>query len=207
MDLVSPYVSGPQTRIPLDESFFQRGEVDADNPYRLEPGDAIMYKTYTGTATVITQETYSMDRIDWMQASTVQAIEKGNRMHELLEHIDFKGDLTGVIQNVTEDTDLQAMLQTFFNHPFTKELLSQNVYKELPFLEETDEGIKRGVIDLIFEDNDSFTVVDYKLRATDKDGYIDQVKGYVKYVEKRTKKTGSGYLYSLIDGTFKRVVW
>jgi len=48
--------------------------------------------------------------------------------------------------------------------------------------------------------------VDYKLKTTDKAGYIDQVKGYVAYLEKRLNKPGKGYLYSIQKGTYDDVL-
>ena len=42
-------------------------------------------------------------------------------------------------------------------------------------------------------------IVDYKLKNTKDEAYINQLNGYKNYIEKITNKTTKIYLYSILD--------
>ena len=78
-----------------------------------------------------------------------------------------------------------------------------SMYKEYHFFDEKRQ--KEGIIDLLIETKDTFLIIDYKLKEIEKESYQSQVKGYIEYIESITDKKVEGYLYSLLDGTYKKV--
>ena len=205
MQLSDGALNTKRSHITLDEAFFKSDMAEATDD-SIQPASPLTYQTYQGLSKERADSRYSVEQTMWMEASTVQAIDTGNLLHDAFEHIDFHGDIDAQIESLGLDETMQAHLRTFFNHATTQSLITDRVFKEIPFTEETSDGLRRGIIDLVFENDDHFTVVDYKLKTTDKAGYIDQVKGYVAYLEKRLNKPGKGYLYSIQKGTYDDVL-
>jgi len=58
----------------------------------------------------------------------------------------------------------------------------------------------------MFEEDNSITIVDYKLKNINDIEYDRQVLGYKKYIENKTGKKTYAYLYSILDEVFREVV-
>jgi len=205
MQLADNHLIAKKTHVTLDQDFITFKESEAQDVFA-QSGGALTYQTYEGKARAFEHVTYSMDQTMWMEASTLKAIDLGNAMHEAFERIDFHRDIPAQIDRLSQDDTMTSHLKTFFAHPMTKRLLGLEVFKEIPFSIQSDAGIQKGIIDLVFVGEDTFTVVDYKLKTTDKEGYKTQVKGYVEYLTERLNRPGQGYLYSIMEGTYVQVV-
>ena len=125
----------------------------------------------------------------------VPQTEVGLDVHEVLEYLDFK-NYKDDIDNYDISDYFKKKILKLFECPFMNDILK--VYKEYEFYTEDSHGI----IDLLIEKENEFVIVDYKLKDIDKDYYIDQVKGYINYLNNITDKKVTGYLYSIIDSTY-----
>ena len=70
-----------------------------------------------------------------------------------------------------------------------------NIYQEYEFVYDDS----KGIIDLLIEYDNHYTIVDYKLKNTQDDAYLKQVKGYKDYLKSITNKEIKTYLYSILD--------
>ena len=57
----------------------------------------------------------------------------------------------------------------------------------------------------MLEYDDHIDIIDYKLKNIEENAYIDQLNGYKKYIETKTNKKISTYLYSIIDNEIKKI--
>ena len=130
----------------------------------------------------------------------------GDLLHNVLEHLDFYAPIAPQLDQMALDEEEKAVIQTFFTQPFMQDKALQGVYKEHPFLYADDDSDVRGFIDLLIETKSTFMVIDYKLKNIDKPEYITQVEGYVNTLRMLSDKPVEGYLYSILDGTYKKVV-
>ena len=51
----------------------------------------------------------------------------------------------------------------------------------------------------MIENDKEIRIIDYKLKNLDDENYIKQLNGYKNFIEKKTNKKTSIYLYSIID--------
>ena len=86
-----------------------------------------------------------------------------------------------------------------------KDKLSLKMYKEYEFMEEKDNIITHGIIDLLLEDKDKMIIIDYKLKNIDDLSYDKQLNGYRDYIKRKSNKEVECYLYSIIDGTVRSI--
>ena len=86
-----------------------------------------------------------------------------------------------------------------------KDKLNLNMYKEYEFVYEEDNTLLHGIIDLLIEDKDKMTIIDYKLKNIDDPLYDKQLNGYRKYVEAKTGKKVDCFLYSILDEVYREV--
>jgi len=115
----------------------------------------------------------------------------GLKMHEIFENFDFENPNYKNL-NTFEKQKIESFIQ--------KGLLNGNIhiYKEYEFMYEEDKEY-HGIIDLLIEKENENIIVDYKLKNTKDEGYINQLKGYKKYIEKITNKNTKIYLYSILE--------
>ncbi len=120
----------------------------------------------------------------------------GKKFHEILENID--------LQNVDESLLPEFYLkkiQVLTSLPMVKD--AKEIYQEYEFYD-LDEH-RHGIIDLLLVHENENYIVDYKLKNIEDDAYIAQLEGYKKYIEKRTNKKTTTYLFSIMEGTLKEV--
>jgi ATP-dependent exoDNAse (exonuclease V) beta subunit len=80
------------------------------------------------------------------------------------------------------------------------------MYKEYEFIYNEEHDELHGIIDLLIERKDDYIIVDYKLKDIDDSNYDKQLNGYRKYIEEKTNKKVSCYLYSIIDSKYREIV-
>ncbi len=149
---------------------------------------------------------YSSEVSQLLDKDTFEAIEQGNRMHDYLERIDFFGDVLKQIKALTDQPSEQTMLKAFFDSALMQSLTIKQVYKEFPFSVLDENDVTSGYIDLLIETDSTFVIIDYKLKTIDKEAYFDQVTGYKDVLSTMTDKPIEGYLYSIVDRRFLRVI-
>lgn len=121
----------------------------------------------------------------------------GTLVHEILEYVDFNNcDVDKYEISDFFKFKIKRLLKQDFIKPGNK------YFKEYEFY--TDD--KKGIIDLLIENEDEVIIVDYKLKNIKPEHYEDQVLGYVNYIKTITEKKVSGYLYSILDEDIKKII-
>lgn len=143
----------------------------------------------------------------------------GTKLHKVLEFYDLfnlknliikeederkkeiKKDLKQYVDILkNEENILIDALENFLKLNVFKSLIKYYTEYEFQMVEQNKEY--NGIIDLILEDNKQMIIIDYKLKNINKDEYQKQLKLYMKYLQSKTDKDVSGYLYSLVDRQF-----
>ena len=141
----------------------------------------------------IVEDHFSKENISLYTEKNYDSIHFGRRMHTIFENIDFLNP------DYTELSDYETKLvETFLSTNIFKDAI--NIFKEYEFIYDLNDINYHGIIDLLIETNDSFKIVDYKLRNTDDKAYLKQLKGYRDYIYGKTNKKVYIYLYSIMDG-------
>ena len=135
-----------------------------------------------------------------------EAIQRGNQLHEIFEMIEFSEPLDQQIKELHLDSNTEKIVRAFFESKLIKELEIIQAYKEFPFSVTDENHETTGFIDLLLECQDRWVIIDYKLKNIHKNEYIEQIKGYQSILNSLSNKRVSGYLYSLIDQEFKKVL-
>ncbi len=149
----------------------------------------------------IVNKTYS-HFVNKLQSNVV--MNYGTIIHQYFEYLDFK-DIDNSIINYHISNDLKDKIDNFMAMPFMKDIMSAQIYKEYSFITNFNNEIKRGVIDLLIEHDDTIIIVDYKLSNIDNDSYKEQVKGYMDYLKTISNKKIEGYIYSINTGEYVKV--
>ena len=121
----------------------------------------------------------------------------GTLVHEILEYVDFNNcDVDKYEISDFFKFKIKRLLKQDFIKPGNK------YFKEYEFYIDD----KKGIIDLLIENDDEVIIVDYKLKNIKPEHYEDQVLGYVNYIKTITEKKVSGYLYSILDEDIKKII-
>ncbi len=124
-------------------------------------------------------------------------LDLGTHVHELFEYIDFK---TKDLSLLTDEE--KAYVQPFLNLDLGFD--KAKIYKEYEFIMD-DEDLTRGVIDLLLEYDDHIKIIDYKLKNTKDEEYLNQLKTYKNYIERISNKKVTCYLYSVLNKSLEEI--
>lgn len=125
-------------------------------------------------------------------------MEFGTKLHEILEHLDLKHPNLEMVP-----VSYRSFIQPFLFLPFMKTIDNANVYQEYEFYD--SENALHGIIDLLIEWEDKIFIIDYKLKNIKDDAYQKQLNGYRTYIEKKTGKPVSIYLYSILKHQLEKI--
>ena len=100
---------------------------------------------------------------------------------------------------------ISTKIASFLNSKIIKDNINSKIYKEYEFIYKNNNIIKRGIIDLLIENDKEFIIIDYKLKNIDDPLYDKQLLGYKDYIKTKTNKKVSCYLYSIMDSKFREV--
>lgn len=131
-----------------------------------------------------------------------EILDRGTRLHRLLELMDWKAKDTSFIEDPTDKAIIEKALQL----PIFADLARANVYPEYGYYDEVLETT--GYIDLLFEKDGIYTIVDYKTRHIDDAAYDNQLKTYARNVMSLFKVPASKIrlvLVSLIEARTREV--
>lgn len=124
-------------------------------------------------------------------------LDLGTHVHELFEYIDFK---TKDLSLLTDEE--KAYVEPFLNLDLDFDKAKN--YKEYEFIID-DKDLTRGVIDLLLEYDDHIKIIDYKLKNTKDEEYLNQLKTYKNYIERISDKKVSCYLYSVLNKSLEEL--
>ena len=99
---------------------------------------------------------------------------------------------------------MKEKIESFLHSDFMKKRLLYPMYKEYEFVEESG-SISHGIIDLLIEEEDHLTIVDYKLKNIDDSAYDKQLNGYRAFIHKKTGKDVQCFLYSILDEAYREI--
>ncbi len=116
-------------------------------------------------------------------------MKEGTYLHYIFETEDFK-------------TSTNPYILKFLKHIDNNYI---NIYKEYHFINDDENEIKKGIIDLILEYEDNICIIDYKMKNTSDENYIKQLNGYRKYIQRITNKHVGIYLYSILEDKLEKV--
>ena len=149
------------------------------------------------------KKTFSKSNIHFITKEEDKNLKIGTYLHYLLENIDFKNPN---IESYNLDKFYQQKLNNFFKLDILKNIKQANIYKEYEFID-IDANIKKhGIIDLMIEYDDYIDIIDYKFHNIDDEHYVEQLKGYRKFIEEKTNKKVNTYLYSIMDEKLKEII-
>lgn len=150
----------------------------------------------------LTKEHFSKTVNSLLSEDIKNNMEFGTKIHQLFEIIDFKNPEFDKLDITEYETKL---ILNFLNQPLLSNISKANIVKEYEFYTDIDNEEKHGIIDLLLEYEDRIDIIDYKLKRIDDSSYIDQLNGYRKYIESKSKKKVDIYLYSIINNTLEKL--
>ena len=86
-----------------------------------------------------------------------------------------------IVNNINDNYLYNLVYETIFN------------FKNLEYL------------DILIEKDDSYIIIDYKLKGIDDEGYDKQLTGYKTAIKEKTSKDVECYLYSIFDSTYRKI--
>ncbi|MBQ3295623.1 MAG: UvrD-helicase domain-containing protein [Erysipelotrichaceae bacterium] len=136
-----------------------------------------------------------------ISSKTLKKMEMGTRLHYYLETLNFLDPDYTVIEE-----EYKEYIRNFMESDLMKDVSKGKAYKEYEFIYEEDNEKKHGFIDLLMEYDDRFDIIDYKTKNIDDEHYDEQLNGYRKYIESVSSKKVDCYLYSILEGEYRKIV-
>lgn len=156
----------------------------------------IVFKEISVPATLIENKKASKENIGDIDQSL---LDFGNRIHQLLEVVNFETKDTSFIQNSQEKKYINNVLNCgLFNN-----VKNEDIRHEFNFFDKINNV--HGVIDALLLLEDEIKIIDFKLKKLDDAAYEKQLHVYRQYIKTITNKKISMYLVSAITGEVKEI--
>ena len=140
------------------------------------------------------EESFSKKTNNLISKEDKENMNFGTKIHYILETLDFKNPNLDNIEPF-----IKEKINNLLNQEIIKNISDGKIYKEYEFMYEKDNTIYHGIIDLMIEYDDHIDIIDYKLKNIDDENYKKQLSGYKEYIQSKTNKKVSTYLYSIFD--------
>ena len=128
------------------------------------------------------------------------SIKFGLDMHYALEVTDFTNPNFDNMDNFIKNKIIK-----FLDNDLLKNIKNAQIYKEYEFVYEEENEKYHGIIDLMLIYPDHIDIIDYKLKNIIDENYINQLNGYKKYIENKTKRHVNTYLYSILGEKIEKI--
>lgn len=151
----------------------------------------------------VEEKHFSKDNIHLITKEEKEVMDFGTEVHKILEELDFN-DISSI--NNISNKMIRNKVNSFINCDIMKNVKDKIVHKEYEFIYKEDNIINHGIIDLLLEDKEECIIIDYKLKNINDSNYDKQLNGYRKYIEEKTNKKVSCYLYSIFDEEYREVL-
>lgn len=130
----------------------------------------------------------------------VDLMNYGTKIHSLFETCDFKN------YNPSLYTDYEnQLIQQFLSSSLMANIKNGNIYKEFEFIENQNNQVLHGIIDLMIEYDDHIDIIDYKLSNIEDQAYLNQLNSYKNYIFNKKQKEVKTYLYSILTANIKEI--
>lgn len=147
------------------------------------------------------QENHFSKSVGLIDKDLKDTLKLGTDIHYYLELIDFHNpDLSFIKEKIYKDC-----ITKFINSDLMKNINQAKIYKEYEFIYNENNQRKHGVIDLLLEYDDHFTIIDYKLKNIADEHYDQQLAGYKHYIESISSKKVECYLYSILSSEYRQI--
>lgn len=168
----------------------------------LEYEQSIVQKEIEVSTEILEQKKYShqMKKMNTYEENLV--LEAGNMLHYALEVLNLKEPN---ISSLPVTDTVKTVIYKFLNQDIVSDIEQAAIYQEYEFIYEDEMEVGHGIIDLLLEYPDKIKIIDYKLKNIEPDYYETQLKGYQKYLSKITEKPVELYLYSLLEGNYRKI--
>lgn len=198
--IIWPYLKDFQTKIKQEEIKLTKDYLTETQGMKISPEitEPILVEEIHFETIEEPQLKFSKDNNNLITKKEAENIKLGIKMHEYLECIDFINPNYDQIANAF----LKKKIRNFIESEFIQQNKDYNIQKEYEFIYEKDQKEYHGMIDLLIETPTKIIILDYKLNHLVDDAYIKQLKGYKSYIETKTSKPISLYLYSILKEEF-----
>lgn len=149
------------------------------------------------TESIKEEKSFSKRTYSLLDEETKKNIEFGKKLHSMFENIDFL--------NINEIDENSIYITNFLKHDLLKNIKNATIYKEYEFMYQDYELKYHGIIDFMLVYEDHIDIIDYKLKYIEDDAYLEQLKGYQSYIQKKFNKPVKIYLYSILDNKMKEL--
>lgn len=139
------------------------------------------------------KQTFSKKNIHLLGKEEKKNIAKGLQIHQMLEQTDFLKE------------EENSYVSAFLKQEILQNKEEATIFQEYEFLYEEEGKKYHGIIDLMLVYDTHVVIIDYKLKNIEDTSYIKQLKGYQSYIQRKTKKPTSIYLYSILENKMKEV--
>ena len=152
-------------------------------------------------------DSYEIERVhsskevkDLLDPKTIENMEYGTKMHEIMESIDL---VNPNFDNI--EPWMIKHIKYFLSLDILKDIKKAKIYKEYEFSFIQDKKY-HGIIDLLVEYDDKVLIIDYKLNDIDNEEYINQLSSYKEYIKSlNLKKDIHMYLFSFLEDKIKEI--
>ena len=151
---------------------------------------------------IVKEERYSKSSLHLITKEEQNIMNFGTKVHKILEELDFKN---GNLDNFNIDNVIKEKITKFLSSDIISKNINNKFYKEYEFTYTENNAYSHGIIDLMIECQDKIIIIDYKLKNIDDIAYDNQLNGYRKVIEEKTKKEVDCYLYSIMNEEFRKV--
>ena len=162
--------------------------------------DKIQFIENKNNSTIVESTHASKEIIDLINKETKQIMNLGSEVHEAFESLDLKKPNLSLYDN-----KLVTYINNFLSSDLLKDVNSAKIYKEYEFIDEINNEVVHGIIDLMLEYDDHIDIIDYKLSHIDDEAYVIQLGKYKKYISSKTSKKVNIYLYSILKNVYKKL--
>lgn len=170
--------------ITRDYQYMKKNSTEVINDEKIEVKELLIPQA------IIEDAHYSKEQSKILTKEEQELFNFGTKVHYALEVLDFK--------NPNYNIDLPELYINKIDKFLHSKLFDDNIieiYKEYEFIYEE----QMGIIDLILETNETLKVIDYKLKNINDEAYVNQLKGYQKYLSSISNKKIELYLYSILN--------
>lgn len=192
---------------PFEEDIFTKEYIEnnkdknIDNLKLLE--DKLEVKELSFIEEYLEEAKFSKESMHIETKEEQELLDFGTNVHKALEQLNFKDPQ---IDKLDLKDNIKEKIKAFLSQDIIKENLNSKIYKEYEFLDEGENSLSHGIIDLMIETENNIIIIDYKLKNIDDEAYDKQLNGYRNVIKKKTNKVVDCYLYSVINENLRKVI-
>lgn len=149
----------------------------------------------------IEEQRFSKNLPELISKEANDNMEYGTKIHEILEYTDFKNFDPSDI----EDEFARSKVSKFISSELLSNVKDAKIFHEYEFIYTKGDIEYHGSIDLMLVYKEHIDIIDYKLKNTTDEHYLDQLNGYKTYIETITNKPVDIYLYSILNESFTKL--